>query len=103
MTDYLAGGKNLLTLSGVRFLPAGLCCASGNLSALLRHQLVCTGFAALLAAEPAQLDGSGIFAVWLALGQFSVTYGHVDNELRELVNISGAFAFWHTSSMPYPA
>jgi hypothetical protein len=84
------------------FLPARLCCASGNLLALLTGQLIGSGLAALLAAKLAQLSRRRVLTVGLTLRQFGVTRGHVHNELRELVDVSRTFTFWHGYSMPGP-
>ena len=58
------------------------------------------GLAALFPTQFPEFNGSGVLAVGLTLGQFGVTRGHVHNEFRELIKVSGTFAFWHGFSMP---
>ena len=51
----------------LRFLPAGVRCAAGNLSALFLGKFSGAGLAALFAAKLTQLDRSGVLAVRLTL------------------------------------
>jgi hypothetical protein len=69
---------------------------------LFWRQLVGPGLAALLAAQLTKLDGRRVFVVGLALRQFGLTRGHVHDEFRKLVEVSGAFAFWHDYNMTGP-
>jgi hypothetical protein len=73
---------------------------AGNGLALFMTKLLSSRLTALLAAELAEFDGSGVLANGLILRQFGVTRGHVHDEFRELVDVSGAFAFGHGYSMP---
>jgi hypothetical protein len=82
------------------FLPAGLRRTAGNRLALLTRQFIGPSLAALLTAEFAEFDRRRVLPVRLALGQFGVTRGHVHDELGELIEVSGAFAFWHGYSLP---
>jgi hypothetical protein len=85
----------------LRFLPTSLGGTTGNLLALLWGQFVSPSFPSLLAAKLPELDGGGVFVVRLTLWQFGVTRGHIHDEFGELVEVSGTFAFWHGSSMPW--
>jgi hypothetical protein len=82
------------------FLPARLGCTAGNGPALLRLQFEGSSFAPFLPAELSEFDRRRVFPVRLMLWQFGFTRGHVHDELRELIDVSGAFAFWHSYSMP---
>jgi hypothetical protein len=78
-----------------RFLPARLCREAGNLLALFPCQFIGTGLSPFFAAKLAEFDRSGVLPLRLTLGQFGFTREHLLDELRQLVDVSGAFAFWH--------
>jgi len=73
---------------------------AGNHLTFFLGKLFSSRLAALLAAEFAEFDGCGVLAVGLAFRQFGVTRGHVHDEFGELIDVSGAFAFWYNSNMP---
>jgi hypothetical protein len=82
------------------FIPSCISGLARNCRSLCGGQFLRSCSATFLSSQAPMFDRGRVFAIGLALGQFGGTRGYVHDELRELVDVSGAFAFWHGYSMP---